>query len=47
MDGCLGRLLAEQLSSFDYSGVVITLLFYIALTFMVDLASASIRKAYR
>ena len=45
--GGLGRLLAEQLSSFDYSGVAVTLLFYIALTFMVDLASASIRKAYR
>ncbi len=45
--GGLGRLLAEQLSSFDYSGVVVTLLFYIALTFLVDLASASIRKAYR
>ena len=45
--GGLGRLLAEQLSSFDYSGVAVTLLFYSVLTFLVDRGSASIRKAYR
>lgn len=45
--GGLGRLLTEQLSSFDYRGVVFTLLFYIALTFLVDLTSAALRRTWR
>jgi len=45
--GGLGRLLTEQLSSFDYRGVVTTLAFFIGLTFLVDLVSASVRRALR
>lgn len=45
--GGLGRLLAEQLSSFDYRGVVTTLICFICLTFVVDLVSASVRRALR
>ncbi len=45
--GGLGRLLAEQLSSFDYRGVVATLICFICLTFVVDLVSASVRRALR
>jgi len=41
--GGLGRLLTEQLSSFDYAGVTATLIFYIGLTFLVDLVSATVR----
>lgn len=42
--GGLGRLLIEQLSSFDYPGVVATLLCFIGLTFLVDIISAAIRR---
>ena len=42
--GGLGRLLTEQLSSFDYQGVLTTLMVFISLTFLVDLSSASIRR---
>lgn len=43
--GGLGRLLQDQLSSFDYSAVAATLLTLIALTFVVDLISAAMRKS--
>ncbi len=42
--GGLGRLLTEQLSSFDYPGVVATLLCFIGLTFAVDIISATVRR---
>ena len=42
--GGLGRLLTEQLSSFDYSGVLITLGCFILLTFLVDGVSAKVRS---
>ena len=45
--GGLGRLLTEQLSSFDYKSVVTTLIVFIGLTFLVDLISASLRQALR
>jgi phosphonate transport system permease protein len=45
--GGLGRLLTEQLSSFDHRGVVATLICFIGLTFLVDLVSASVRRALR
>ena len=45
--GGLGRLLTEQLSSFDYKGVLTTLIVFIGLTFMVDLISASVRQTLR
>jgi len=45
--GGLGRLLTEQLSSFDYKGVLTTLIVFIGLTFVVDLISASVRGALR
>ena len=45
--GGLGRLLTEQLSSFDYRGVITTLVCFICLTFLVDLVSASVRRALR
>jgi len=45
--GGLGRLLTEQLSSFDYQGVVATLICFICLTFLVDLLSASMRQTLR
>lgn len=45
--GGLGRLLAEQLSSFDYKGLLTTLIVFIGLTFLVDLISASIRRCLR
>lgn len=45
--GGLGRLLTEQLSSFDYQGVVTTLICFICLTFIVDLISANVRRALR
>lgn len=43
--GGLGRLLAEQLSSFDYSGAIATLAVFIALTFAVDLISSAVRRS--
>jgi len=42
--GGLGRLLSEQISSFDYPGVVATLLCFICLTFGVDMVSAVLRR---
>jgi phosphonate transport system permease protein len=45
--GGLGRLLTEQLSSFDYKGVLTTLIVFLALTFLVDLISASVRRSLR
>ncbi len=45
--GGLGRLLTEQLSSFDYKGVLTTLIVFIGLTFLVDLISASVRRTLR
>ncbi len=45
--GGLGRLLTEQLSSFDYKGLLTTLIIFIALTFLVDLISASVRRTLR
>ncbi|MFN4293870.1 MAG: PhnE/PtxC family ABC transporter permease [Thermoflexales bacterium] len=45
--GGLGRLLTEQLSSFDYSGVTATLSALLALTFIVDLLSTAARRAIR
>ncbi len=45
--GGLGRLLTEQVSSFDYKGVLTTLIIFIALTFLVDLISASVRRTLR
>jgi len=45
--GGLGRILTEQLSSFDYKGVLATLIVFIGLTFVVDLISASARGALR
>jgi phosphonate transport system permease protein len=45
--GGLGRLLTEQLSSFDYKGVLTTLIVFLALTFLVDLISAEVRRTLR
>ncbi|MGB7442417.1 MAG: ABC transporter permease subunit [Coleofasciculaceae cyanobacterium] len=45
--GGLGRLLMEQVSSFDYSGVVATLGCFIVLTFLVDWISATVRRTLR
>ncbi|MBD1831305.1 ABC transporter permease subunit [Cyanobacteria bacterium FACHB-472] len=45
--GGLGRLLAEQLSSFDYKGLLTTLIVFLVLTFSVDLISASVRRSLR
>ncbi|RMF20377.1 MAG: ABC transporter permease subunit, partial [Cyanobacteria bacterium J083] len=42
--GGLGKLLTEQLSSFDYAGVAATLICFIFLTFMVDRISAIVRS---
>lgn len=43
----LGRLLTEQLSSFDYKGLLTTLIVFIGLTFVVDMISAGVRQALR
>lgn len=45
--GGLGRLLMEQLSSFDYQGMVLTLSCFLLLTFAVDWVSASARRSMR
>jgi len=45
--GGLGRLLTEQLSSFDYKGLLATLIVFLGLTFVVDMISASIRRSLR
>ena len=43
----LGRRLADQLASFDYRGVLVTLLFFLGLTLLVDLGSAVLRRRLR
>jgi phosphonate transport system permease protein len=45
--GGLGRLLMEQLSSFDYRGIVITLGCFLLLTFAVDWTSTITRRSFR
>ncbi len=45
--GGLGRLLTEQLSSFDYQGVVATLGCFMVLTFAVDWVSSGARRSLR
>ena len=45
--GGLGRLLSEQVSSFDYSGIVLTLVCFILLTLLVDGMSQRLRKWFR
>jgi phosphonate transport system permease protein len=45
--GGLGRRLDEQLTRFDYPAVFTILLFYFALTFLVDMISALIRRTIR
>lgn len=43
----LGRRLSEQTSSFDYDGIASTLLALLAITVLVDVASAAIRRTIR
>jgi phosphonate transport system permease protein len=45
--GGLGRLLTEQLSSFDYNSVFATLIVFISLTILVDLISHFMRQTLR
>ena len=45
--GGLGRLLTEELSRFNYQGVLTALIVFISLIFAVDLISAAVRRAYR
>lgn len=45
--GGLGSLLQTQLASFDYRGVVVTLAALVLLTFLVDVAGSSLRRALR
>jgi len=45
--GGLGRLLTEQLSSFDYQGLVVTLTGFVLLTFAVDWLSQVARRSLR
>ncbi|MBW4581789.1 MAG: ABC transporter permease subunit [Tildeniella nuda ZEHNDER 1965/U140] len=45
--GGLGRLLTEQLSSFDYRGTIVTLGSFLLLTFLVDAISAQVRRSLR
>ena len=45
--GGLGRLLTEQLSSFDYQGVLATLIIFVGLTILVDWTSARARNVFR
>ncbi|MBW4473636.1 MAG: ABC transporter permease subunit [Stenomitos rutilans HA7619-LM2] len=45
--GGLGRLLTEQLSSFDYRGTIVTLGGFLLLTFLVDAISAKVRRSLR
>jgi phosphonate transport system permease protein len=45
--GGLGRLLTEQISSFDYSGVMITLGVFVILTVAVDAVSQQLRAVLR
>jgi phosphonate transport system permease protein len=43
----LGRILSEQMSNFDYRGVLTTLIFFIGLTLGVDFLSALLRRNLR
>jgi phosphonate transport system permease protein len=43
----LGRLLSEQVSSFNYPAVLTTVLFFVALTLVVDCLSAAARQGLR
>lgn len=45
--GGIGRLLAQQIASFDYSGVLTSLIFLIAICFLADLISRQLRSALR
>ena len=45
--GGLGRLLTEQISGFDYQGVMVTLAVFVALTFGVDAVSQRLRGVLR
>ncbi|HEY9844861.1 MAG TPA: ABC transporter permease subunit, partial [Candidatus Caenarcaniphilales bacterium] len=45
--GGLGRLLTEQLSSFDYRGMIVTLGCFIILTILVDWVSVTMRRDLR
>jgi phosphonate transport system permease protein len=45
--GGLGRLLGDQLAAFDYRSVLTSLIAYVALTFLVDMISAGVRRALR
>ncbi|MGA7731462.1 MAG: ABC transporter permease subunit, partial [Chloroflexia bacterium] len=45
--GGLGRLLGDQLASFDYRSVLTSLIFYVGLMFSVDMLSALVRRAVR
>jgi phosphonate transport system permease protein len=45
--GGLGRVLTEQLSSFDYRGTIVTLGGFLVLTFLVDAISAQVRRSLR
>ncbi len=45
--GGLGRLMTEQISSFDYSGLAATLTVFIVLTIAVDYLSSQLRSAVR
>lgn len=45
--GGLGRLLTEQLVSFNYQGMLTTLVVFVGITFAVDLVSALARRSFR
>ncbi|XGV96058.1 MAG: PhnE/PtxC family ABC transporter permease [Leptolyngbya sp. BL-A-14] len=45
--GGLGRVLTEQLSSFDYRGTIVALGGFLVLTFLVDAISAQVRRSLR
>ncbi|NJL84476.1 MAG: ABC transporter permease subunit, partial [Chloroflexaceae bacterium] len=45
--GGLGRLLTEQLTSFDYPRVIVTLSCFVLLTFAVDWVSSTARRSLR
>jgi len=44
--GGLGRTLTEQLSAFDYQGVLTTLIVFVGFIFLVDMVSAAARRAF-
>lgn len=45
--GGLGRLITEQLSSFDYAGLTATLIVFVGLTVVIDAISSQMRSAVR